>query len=121
MLFPINTPWLISAYQLNTIPEVGIFPDIPNDESETASSVLFSPLFLSTPLLVCSRVHRPELSSHTDYNHKFQPKINPFLEIKFLSQIKTKSCFFVTKNKKRFSEETELRKSLTCQNLSRFE
>ena len=119
--FPINTPWLVSPYQLDTMPEVDIPQAILNYESETASSVLSSPPFLSTFLLVCSWVFRPELGSHTNYNHEFQPEINPLLEIKSTSQMKTKGHPLGAKNKKRSSAEVELGESSTRRDPSRFE
>ena len=82
------------------MPKVDILQTTPNCESETASSALSSSPFLSTSLLVCSRVLQPELSSHTDYNHEFQPEINLLLEIKFPSQMKTKGCLPMPKSKK---------------------
>lgn len=121
MSFSINTPWPISLYQLDIISEVDIPQATSNHQSETASSALSSPPFLSTPLSVCSRVLWPELSSHTDYNHEFQPEINPLLEIKSLSQIKTKDRPPSAKNKKRSSAKAELGESSTRQDLSRFE
>ena len=48
--FPVNTPRPISPYQLDTVPEVDIPQTTTNRESETASSPLSSPPFLSTPL-----------------------------------------------------------------------
>lgn len=119
--FPINTPRSVSLYQLNTIPEVNISQAIPNCESETASLVLSSLLFLSTPLSVYFWILQSELSSHTDYNYEFQLEINPPLEIKFPSQIKTKSCPPGVKNKKRSSSKAELRESSTCQDFLKFE
>ena len=119
--FPINTPRPVSPYQLDTMPEVDIPQATPNRESETASSALSSPPFLSTPLSVRSRVLRPELGSHTDYNHEFQPEINPLLEIKSPSQIKTKGRPPGAKNKKRSSAEPELGESSTRRDPSRFE
>lgn len=119
--FPINTPRLVSLYQLDTMPEVDISQATPNHESETISSALSSPLFQSTPLSVCFWILRPELGSHTDYNHEFQTEINPFLEIKSPSQIKTKGRPPGAKNKKRSSAEAELGETSTRQDPSRFE
>ena len=118
--FSINTPRLISFYQFDIMSEVDIPQARLNHKSETASSILFSLSFLSTLLSIYSQVLQPKLDSHTDYNHEFQLKINLFLEIKFLSLIKTKSYFLSAKNKKRISVEIELGKSLTCRNHLRF-
>ena len=71
--FPINTPRLISPNQLDSVPEVDIPQTTPNRESETASSLLSSPPFLSTPFSVHSQVLRPEQdTSQSDYNNEFQ-------------------------------------------------
>ena len=76
---------------------------------------------LSTPLSVCSRVLQPEQdTSHADYNHEFQPEIDPFLEFKSPSQIKTKGRSPGAKNK-RSSVEAGLGENSTRRDLSRFE
>ena len=117
--FPISTPRPISPYQLDTIPEVDI--PTPHCESETISSPLSSLPLLSTPLSVRSRVLQPEQDiSHADYNHEFQPEIDPFLEFKSPSQIKTKGRSPGAKNK-RSSVEAGLGENSTRRDLSRFE
>lgn len=90
------------------MPKIDILLATLNHKSKTASLALFSPLFLSTLLSICSWIFRLKLGSYTNYNHEFQPEINLFLEIKSPSQIKTKSCLLGIKNKKRSGAKAEL-------------
>ena len=60
------------------MPKVNISLATLNHESETASLVLFLPFFLSTLLLICSQIFQSKLGSYTNYNHKFQLKLNLF-------------------------------------------
>lgn len=88
---PTNTRRPISPYQLDDVPEADTPQIISDLELEPASAPLSSLALLSTPLSVCSRIIWPKQdTSHADYNHEYQSEIDPFLEFKSPSQIKTK-------------------------------
>ena len=109
----IHTSRPVSPSQLDITSEIHI-PQVVTQttlstlirDSKTVSSGLSSPLSLSTSLSVCSRVLQPHLQSFVEDNHELQLEIDPILELRSISQFKTKGRPPGTPNKKRSRVET---------------
>ncbi len=94
----INTSRPVLSFQLDITSEIHI-PQVVTQttlstlirHSETVSLGLSSSPSLSNFLSVCSRVFQPYLRSFAEDNHEFQPKIDPILEHRSPSPIKTNS------------------------------